>query len=173
METFSSTLLAICAGNSSVTGEFPAQRPVTRSFDVFFDLRLNTRMSKQRWARWFEMPSRPSWRHYNDIIFFVKWELGFGLDQANNSSLLKTKASVVRTWTCLQKWSEHSNDSNFYWKYGCSKYLNLHIPPSNLYHNPSTHPQSPTPSPQKYNVRYICGYRAYMDYPTTHIHTYT
>ena len=34
-----STLLALCAGNSSVTGEFPAQRPVTRSFDAFFDLR--------------------------------------------------------------------------------------------------------------------------------------
>ena len=28
-------LLAFCAGNSSVTGEFHAQRPVTRSFDVF------------------------------------------------------------------------------------------------------------------------------------------
>ena len=40
METFS-TLLAICAGNSPVTGEFLAQRPVTRSFDVFFDLHLN------------------------------------------------------------------------------------------------------------------------------------
>ena len=40
MATFSA-LLAICAGNSSVTGEFPTQRPVTRSFDVFFDLRLN------------------------------------------------------------------------------------------------------------------------------------
>ena len=40
METFS-TLLAFCVGNSPVTGEFPAQRPVTRSFDVSFDLRLN------------------------------------------------------------------------------------------------------------------------------------
>ena len=40
METFS-TLLALCAGNSPVPGEFPIQRPVTRSFDVFFDLRLN------------------------------------------------------------------------------------------------------------------------------------
>ena len=39
METFS-VLLAICAGNLPVPGEFPAQRPVTRSFDVFFDLRL-------------------------------------------------------------------------------------------------------------------------------------
>ena len=40
METFSA-LLAIRAGNSQVTGEFPAQRPVTRSFDAFFDLHLN------------------------------------------------------------------------------------------------------------------------------------
>ena len=32
--------------NSLVTGEFPAQRPVTRSFDVFVDLRLNKRLSK-------------------------------------------------------------------------------------------------------------------------------
>ena len=38
METFSA-LLALCAGNSPVTGEFPSQRPVTHSFDVFFDLR--------------------------------------------------------------------------------------------------------------------------------------
>ena len=44
METFSA-LLAICAGNSPVTGELPAQRPVTRSFDVFFDLRLNKRLT--------------------------------------------------------------------------------------------------------------------------------
>ena len=45
METFSA-LLAICVGNSPVPGEFPAQRPVTRSFDVFFDLRLNKRLGK-------------------------------------------------------------------------------------------------------------------------------
>ena len=38
-KTFSA-LLAICAGNSPVTGEFPTQRPVTRGFAVFFDLRL-------------------------------------------------------------------------------------------------------------------------------------
>ena len=39
MESFS-MLLAICVGNSLVTGEFPSQRPVTQSFDVFFDLCL-------------------------------------------------------------------------------------------------------------------------------------
>ena len=46
METFSASL-AICVGNSPIPGEFPAQRSVTRSFDVFFDLRLNKRLSKQ------------------------------------------------------------------------------------------------------------------------------
>ena len=46
METLSA-LLTICAGNSPVTNEFPLQRPVTHSFDVFIDLRLNKRLSKQ------------------------------------------------------------------------------------------------------------------------------
>ena len=46
METFSA-LMAICVGNSPVPGEFLAQRPVTRSFDVFFDLHPNKRLSKQ------------------------------------------------------------------------------------------------------------------------------
>ena len=64
METFSA-LLAICARNSPVTGEFPAQRPVTRSFDVFFDLRLNKRLSKQSRGWWLDTPSRPLWRHSN------------------------------------------------------------------------------------------------------------
>ena len=45
-----SALLALCAGNSPVTGEFPAQSPVTRCFDVFFDLRMNKRLGKQREA---------------------------------------------------------------------------------------------------------------------------
>ena len=52
METFSA-LLALCARNSLVTGEFPSQRPVVRSFDAFFDLRLNKRLSEQSNRRWF------------------------------------------------------------------------------------------------------------------------
>ena len=65
IETFSA-LLAICAGNPPVPGEFPAQRPVTQSFDIFFDLRLNKRLSKQSWGWWFETQSRPLWRHRNE-----------------------------------------------------------------------------------------------------------
>ena len=64
METFSA-LLAICAGNSPVPGEFPAQRPVTRSFHVFFDLRLNNPLSKHSWGWWFETLWCPLWRHCN------------------------------------------------------------------------------------------------------------
>ena len=92
METFSA-LLAICAGNSPVTGEFPAQRPVTRSFDVFFDLRLNRQLSKQ-WGRWwFETLPRSLWRHCNvsihvdglmqtkcySIAFFYAWSFRYSI----------------------------------------------------------------------------------------------
>ena len=56
-------------GNSPVPGEFPAQRPVTRSCGLFFDLRLNKRLSKQPRGRWFERPSRALWRHSNGIDY--------------------------------------------------------------------------------------------------------
>ena len=64
METFSA-LLAVCAGNSPAIGDFPEQRPVTRGFDIFFDLRLNKRLSKQWWGWWLETQSCPLWRHRN------------------------------------------------------------------------------------------------------------
>ena len=67
METFFA-LLGICAGNSPVSDEFPAQRPVTRNFDVFFDLHLNKRLSKRSWGWWFETPARSLWRHYSETI---------------------------------------------------------------------------------------------------------
>ena len=72
METFSA-LLAICAGNSPVPGEFPAQRPVTRSFDVYFELRPNKRLSKQSWGWWFETLSPPLWRHRNASYACWTW----------------------------------------------------------------------------------------------------
>ena len=66
METFSA-LHAICVGSSSVTGEFPAKRPVTRSLDIFFDLHLNKQLSKQSWGWWFKTLLRSLWRHCNEI----------------------------------------------------------------------------------------------------------
>ena len=52
METFSA-LLAICA--------------VTLSFDIFFDIRLNKRLSKQTWGCRFETQSGSLWRHCNEL----------------------------------------------------------------------------------------------------------
>ena len=74
METFSA-LLALCEGNSPVTFELPSQRPVTRSFDFFFDLCLNKRLSKQRWGCWFETPLRSLWRHCNE--WRPQWDILF------------------------------------------------------------------------------------------------
>ena len=79
LEIFSAWL-ALCAGNSPVTGEFHAQRPVTRSIDVFLDPRLYKRLSSQSWGSWFETPSRSLWSHLSYeayitgiYLLFHKW----------------------------------------------------------------------------------------------------
>ena len=94
METFF-TLLAFCAGNSPVTGEFPSQRQVTRMFDVFFDLRLNKRLGKQSRGWWFEMPARSSWRHCNvkrQIFFRVQqYEITFDMNDKCLAHALKNR----------------------------------------------------------------------------------
>ena len=57
----------LLCGEFTGPGEFPTQRPVTRSFDVYFDLRLNKPLSKQPWGWWFETLSRSLWRHRNAL----------------------------------------------------------------------------------------------------------
>ena len=52
-------------GEFTGPSEFPTQRPVTRSFDVFFDLHPNKRLSKQQRGWWFETLSWSLWRHRN------------------------------------------------------------------------------------------------------------
>ena len=82
MGTFSA-LLAFCAGNSPVTGEFHTQRPVICNFDVFFDMSLNQQMSKQWRRRRFETSLRWLWRHCNGSLWFcitldhsvIRWRL--------------------------------------------------------------------------------------------------
>ena len=54
-------------GEFNGPGEFPTQRPVTRSLDVFFDLRLNTRLSKEPRGWWFEKPSWSLRRQCNEM----------------------------------------------------------------------------------------------------------
>ena len=63
--------------------------PVTRIFDVFFDLRLNKRLSKQSWGWWFETLSSPLWRHCNGVI-----------GNRNVSSFVKTKWVFLHSDNC-------------------------------------------------------------------------
>ena len=65
--------------------EFTSQKPVTRSFDVFFDLRLNKRLSKQSRRRWFEIPLRSLWRHCNVNSTPCSQALAIGLKMRNIS----------------------------------------------------------------------------------------
>ena len=67
----SSASLALCEGNPPVTDGLPSQRPVTQSFGVFFDLRLNKSLAKQSRHRWFETSSRSLWRHCNATGIFL------------------------------------------------------------------------------------------------------
>ena len=95
METFSA-LLALCAGNSLVTGEFPVQRPVARSFDVFFYLRLNKRLGKQSWGWWFETPLCSLWRHCNVINTSLPWvRNGMSIICILNTNLMLTGTIMI------------------------------------------------------------------------------
>ena len=84
----------------TVTGEFPAQRQVTQSFDVFFDLRLNKRLGKQSWGWWFEMPPRPLRRHMKNIIFWFKFHSG-----PLNAQLTKFVIGLVPIWHQTITWN--------------------------------------------------------------------
>ena len=80
-------------GNSPVSGEFPAQRPVTRSFKSFFYLHLNKRLSKQSQVWWFETQSRSLWRQCNVYMCFVSVSNTFIYINSSSPS-----AAYMRRW---------------------------------------------------------------------------
>ena len=82
-------------GEFTGSGEFPAQRPVTRSFDVFFDLRLNKRLSKQPWGWWFETPSWSLWHQCNEFFW------------------AKTSLQILFNFCIFQRW----NEQEYIWMY--------------------------------------------------------
>ena len=111
MEIFSA-LLAICTGNSPVAGEFPPQRPVMQSFDVFFDLRLNQQLSRQWRGRWFETPSRHLWRHCNEYDSSTKPFLCSG-----KLPLLLSKG-FNKTWKSQTTAAQLSTKWNWFFNHG-------------------------------------------------------
>ena len=122
METFSA-LLAFCAGNSPVPGEFPSQRPVTRSFDIFFNLCLNKPLCKQSRRWWFQTPFRPLWRHRNvpkmapmqkgfswDVAFMLpKWlVIGTGLINIRQCMAVGPASCLLLVWWIGWVWAMRS-----------------------------------------------------------------
>ena len=105
IETFPA-LLALCAENSPITGEFPSQRPVTRSFAVFFfffvvSLCFNKRSCKQSRRRRFETLSRSLWRHCNTMSwYFAKFRPSF-CNMASDRKRFRNHQSAQYLWSVI------------------------------------------------------------------------
>ena len=102
METISALPTPLCA-------ESPSQRPVRWSFDVFFDPRLNKRLSKQSWGWWFETPSCPLWRHCNAMQGCFTANSWDHVSSDKKHSQAKLCAKCVRHivavgHTCMKRW---------------------------------------------------------------------
>ena len=65
MEAFSA-LLALCAGNSPVTGEFPSQKGQLCGLRCFFDVGPHKLLNRQSNDRWFET----TWRSCDVIVMY-------------------------------------------------------------------------------------------------------
>ena len=92
---------SLCEGNPPVTGGFPSQRPVTRRFDVFFDLRLNKCLSRQSRRRLFETSSRSLWRQCNAEVVAQQWLLSSKSRFHRSIQLWFFKLfSSIPTWIC-------------------------------------------------------------------------
>ena len=92
-----SALLALCAGNSPVTGEFHRQKPVTRSLVFFFDLRLTKRLSKQSAGDF-----RSNRAHYDVILMMharlTLWEIKCVGKYIRNDVLSATYILMIYVW---------------------------------------------------------------------------
>ena len=145
METFSA-LLAIFAGNSPVTGEFPAQRPVTRSIDIFFDLCLNKWLSKQ-W--WFETRSRPLWCHCNQAR---KRHPIAHFNSPNTPHTLPSRMIYGCLLYLRQNWTSYNGEA--------LQLIQYPPPPHHPHPTPHPHPHPPPPNHAHnlYFVVFWCGF---------------
>ena len=117
-------------------GEFTSQRQVTRSFDVFLDLRLNKPLSKQLWGLWFETLSRPLWRHSDaELLLVNEAPEGIANDKLTQmairylnimSKILSYQMRFKSTWGKLATSFTFNTYSYFHDSYGCAG-INLQL----------------------------------------------
>ena len=103
----------LLCGEFTGPGEFHTQRPVTRGFDVFFDLCLSKQLSKRSRRWWFETPLCPLWRHCNEtmkhacrfvVVCFVMVTLSgiiLGMGSANGRRHYVVTSSLIG-WAQIQ-----------------------------------------------------------------------
>ena len=109
-------------GEFTGPGEFPTQRPVTRSFDVYFDLRLNKRLCKQSWGWWFETLLCPLWRHSNvNFWYHLRWR--------------KFAATSKRPFWKFQKLFGQVCDRSFHGSYARNAHSLFYLPIPNIIHS--------------------------------------
>ena len=102
-------------GEFTGPGEFPTQRPVTRSFDVFLDLRLNKRLSKQPRGWWFKTQSWSLWRHCN-VKNYRNWDrisISSWIHKRHHIPRLNGRAMGWLFWIVVKKWW-HYNGTALY-----------------------------------------------------------
>ena len=87
-----------------------AQRSVTRSFDFFFDLRSNKRLSKQWWGWWFETSSSPLWRHCN-----VNWKMNKFVCAMPDWTDVSLLCVCWSRWAILKEQNLKSRKMYLYW----------------------------------------------------------
>ena len=110
METYSLLLWR----KPPVSGEFPSQRLVTRSFDVFFDLRLNKRLSKQSRRPWFDTQSRSLWRRCNVRYKYNKYSIKKSLGISNYVDIIWPPWRLRSTCSGIQQIQYWSSVVPFY-----------------------------------------------------------
>ena len=104
METFF-TLLTLCEGNPPITGGFPLQTPATQSFNIFFDMRLNKRFSKQSKRRRFETQLSILWRHCTLVAISSQKRMQLTNWNADQTSSTKMVEKISRDFATLTKLS--------------------------------------------------------------------
>ena len=95
-------------GEFTGPGEFPAQRPVPRSFDVFFDLSLNKRLSKQSWGWWSETPPRSLWRQCHETAPVTVWVAFIKAVSINISIYVAYNAFVALQCIAITPWKKQA-----------------------------------------------------------------
>ena len=94
---------------------------MTRSFDVFFDLHLNKRLSKQSWCWWFETLSRLIWRHCNEHDTFDRWPLPARhylsiFKIRGTTKLAESISSELIRWNTTIKRRSSADDTHLKWQ---------------------------------------------------------